>query len=44
MAGGAELVTKLNSLEIENKNLKKGEQLISKILIMSAFVSIEVRS
>ncbi len=25
MAGGAELVNKLNSLEIENKNLKKGQ-------------------
>ena len=25
MAGGAELVNKLNSLEIENKNLKKGK-------------------
>jgi hypothetical protein len=24
MAGGAELVNKLNSLEVENKNLKKG--------------------
>ncbi len=26
MAGGAELVNKLNSLEVENKNLKKGNR------------------
>ena len=26
MAGGAELVNKLNSLEVENKNLKKGKR------------------
>jgi hypothetical protein len=26
MAGSAELVNKLNSLEVENKNLKKGKR------------------